>query len=97
MYVRVYRKDDQWFRVDNRSLVGKEIFDTDSFFCKTQHIIETNTGRYYKPIKGYFNGEKFIPLCQAGCNFSNCQYNNSAFCFCSHKDDNSAGYYIFTD
>jgi len=95
MYVRVYRKDDQWFRKDTHALIGTEVLNTTSKYKFTQHIIQGADGTYYMPQLGYLDEKnKFVPLCKAHCCLSLCPHRNTPFCYHLNKINKTTGYYL---
>jgi len=68
MYVKVHKKENQWFRIDNGALVGTEIPRTTSYYKAIakhirKQILIKNTNNEFKIIYyGHFVNNKFVRL-----------------------------------
>ena len=95
MYVAIRKIGNQWFREDNRTLVGTEVNNLDSFYRYHNIIIKTPEGRYLQTFMGYIdNNNQFIPLCRGSCIAQHCEMHNTEICLNAHNIETTKGMYV---
>lgn len=101
MYIKVQKRENQWFRADTGALVGKTAETYVNFYYGgVTPIIASTDGSYIRPLYGRIDSKtkKFIPLCEGNtvklCGGKFCNGFGSVLC-AKRKSLKSDGYYIF--
>ena len=104
MYVKVHKKENQWFRDDNGALIGNNIhtkskdFDHLKILLGDDRLFVKTDEKVLSVYHGYFREDKFFRFCSSK-NCGSCAVKiKTLFCpraYDKYKTD-SAGYYIIT-